>query len=115
MFDWCEEKKVKFTRGRSSRSNDNCFIEQKNYSIVRQNVGYSRHDTDGEVYWLNRLYGHLRLYTNLFQPVMKMTERVRIGGSKVRKRHDDIKTPCEKLPDHPLADDGSKTEIKKAL
>jgi hypothetical protein len=112
MFDWCEEKEVKFTRGRSSRSNDNCFVEQKNYSVVRQNVGYLRYDTDEEVYWLNRLYGHLRLYTNLFQPVMKMTERIRIG-SKVIKKHNDIKTPCERLLDHPLVDDDQKRRLKE--
>ncbi len=50
MRDWCQEKEIKFTRGRSSRSNDNCYVEQKNYSIVRQNVGYLRYDTDEEVY-----------------------------------------------------------------
>lgn len=107
MYDWCKENDIKFTRGRSSRSNDNCYVEQKNYSVVRQNVGYSRYDTDEEVYWLNRLYAYLRLYTNFFQPVMKMTERERIG-SKVKKRHDDIKTPCQRL-----FDCGRLTEVQK--
>jgi len=96
MFDWCKDKGVKFTRGRSTRSNDNCYVEQKNYSIIRQNVGYMRYDTDEEVYWLNRLYAYLRLYTNFFQPVMKMTERERVG-SKVKKKHNDIKTPYHRL------------------
>ncbi|URA10331.1 hypothetical protein [Thermospira aquatica] len=35
-----EKHQIKFTRGEALRSNDNCYVEQKNYSIVRQNVGY---------------------------------------------------------------------------
>ncbi|URA09675.1 hypothetical protein [Thermospira aquatica] len=45
---------------------------------------------------MNRLYAYLRLYANFFQPVMKMTEKKRIG-SKVQKKHDDIKTPYQRL------------------
>ncbi|URA09815.1 hypothetical protein KDW03_10055 [Thermospira aquatica] len=45
---------------------------------------------------MNRLYAYLRLYANFFQPVMKMTEKKRIG-SKLQKKHDDIKTPYQRL------------------
>ena len=112
MHDWCQINEIKFTRGRSSRSNDNCYVEQKNYSIVRQNVGYSRYDTDEEVYWLNRLYAYLRLFTNFFQPVMKMTERERIG-SKVKKKHDDIKTPYQRVMDCGLLSEVQKERLKR--
>ena len=96
MEVYCKDKDIKFTRGRSSRSNDNCYVEQKNYSIVRQTVGYSRYDTDDEVKILNRIYGILRFFTNHFQPVMKLTQRVRVG-SKVTKQHKDIQTPYERV------------------
>lgn len=112
MRDWCENKGVKFTRGRSTRSNDNCYVEQKNYSIVRKNVGYLRYDTDEEVYWLNRLYAYLRLYTNFFQPVMKMTQRERIG-SKVRKKHEDVKTPYQRLLNNCHLRDAQKDRLRK--
>jgi hypothetical protein len=39
---YCRENRLTFTRSRSNRKNDNCFVEQKNYSIVRRAVGYMR-------------------------------------------------------------------------
>ncbi len=48
-------------------------------------MGYLRYDTEKEVIILNELYTSLRLYTNHFLPVMKLTEKERIG-SKVRKK-----------------------------
>lgn len=40
LFRYCSENKITFTRGRKYKKNDNCYVEQKNYSIVRQFVGY---------------------------------------------------------------------------
>jgi len=42
MFKWCNEEHVQFTRSRAYRKNDNCFVEQKNYTCVRNFVGYYR-------------------------------------------------------------------------
>jgi len=58
---------------------------------VRRAVGYRR-DTPEELQALNDLYAVLRLFTNYFQPVMKLVEKTRTG-SKVRKRYDRAKTP----------------------
>ena len=111
MKEYCEAKAIKFTRGRSSRSNDNCYVEQKNYSIVRAHVGYARYEGEEDVYWLNRLYGSLRLYTNFFQPVMKMTEKTR-EGSKVKKKYGDIQTPYQRLMGCDKLDDVRKARLK---
>lgn len=96
LVRFCKENKITFTRSRPYRKNDNCFVEQKNYSVVRRAVGYARYDTEEELELLNRLYESLRLYTNFFQPVMKLTEKIRIG-SKVSKKYDKAKTPYERL------------------
>ena len=98
LYRFCIEHEITFTRGRSARKNDNCYVEQKNYSVVRRAAGYARYDTDGELVVLNVLYERLRLYTNYFQPVMKLLERTRIG-SKVYKKHDTAKTPYARLMD----------------
>ena len=46
---------------------------------------------------INNLYhNELRLYKNFFQPVMKLTEKVRIGGS-VKRKYDIPKTPYQRL------------------
>jgi transposase InsO family protein len=29
LLDWCIQNNIKFTRSRSYRKNDNCFVEQK--------------------------------------------------------------------------------------
>jgi hypothetical protein len=112
LYRFCEKGDIKFTRGRSSRSNDNCYVEQKNYSVVRKTVGYVRYDTDEEVNILNELYQSLRLYTNHFLPVMKMTYRERIG-SKVRKKHNSVKTPYQRLMEHTSIAARRKENLKK--
>jgi len=93
---FCENNKITFTRSRPYRKNDNCFVEQKNYSVVRRSVGYYRYDTEKELEVLNQLYESLRLYTNFFQPVMKLMEKQRIG-SKVKKKYDIAKTHFQRL------------------
>src|SRR5262249_11174185 len=55
LLRYCQEQKITFTRSRSYRKNDNCFVEQKNYSVVRRAVGYLRYDTDEELLLLNEL------------------------------------------------------------
>ena len=41
---YCEQEQITFTRGRPRKSNDQCYVEQKNGQIVRQVVGYDRFD-----------------------------------------------------------------------
>jgi hypothetical protein len=36
---WCKQQHLPFTRSRDHKKNDNCFVEQKNLSIVREYVG----------------------------------------------------------------------------
>jgi hypothetical protein len=96
LFRYCKQEKITFTRSRSYRKNDGCFVEQKNYSVVRRAVGYLRYDTEEERLTLNELYRYLRLYTNFFQPTMKLIERTRIG-SKVTKKYDKAQTPCKRV------------------
>src|SRR6266849_3007553 len=96
LYGYCEEEKITFTRARAYRKNDNCYVEQKNYSVVRRALGYLRYDTQGELEIINQLYFHLRLYTNHFQPVMKMIEKTRVG-SRVKKKYDRPRTPCQRV------------------
>jgi hypothetical protein len=103
LLNYCKEEKITFTRARSYRKNDNCFVEQKNYSVVRRAVGYMRHDTADELALLNELYGVLRLYTNFFMPSMKLKGKTR-DGAKISKKHDKPVTPYQRLlssPDFP--------------
>ena len=46
LYDYCLKKKIVFTRSRTYKKNDNAHIEQKNYTTVRQVLGYQRFDTE---------------------------------------------------------------------
>ena len=96
LLCYCQQERITFTRGRAWKKNDGCFVEQKNYSVVRRAVGYARYDSPRQLELLNRLYGRLRLYTNYFQPVMKLLSKERTGA-KVKKRYDEPRTPYRRL------------------
>ena len=112
LFRYCVENKITFTRSRSYRKNDNCFVEQKNYSVVRRAVGYRRYDTPSELEALNDLYAVLRLYTNYFQPSMKLIKKTRVG-SKVRKKYDEAKTPYRRVLDSATVPEETQEELKR--
>ena len=96
LLAYCERETIQFTRGRARRKNDQCFVEQKNGSIVRQLVGYDRYEGPLAYRQLVELYRVVRLYVNLFQPSMKLTLKRR-EGSKVSKRYDIAQTPYQRL------------------
>ena len=96
LLDYCQQQKLSFTRSRPYRKNDNCFVEQKNYSVVRRAVGYARYDTEAQLRILNELYATLRLYSNFFQPTMKLKAKERVG-SKVIKQYDRAQTPYQRV------------------
>lgn len=91
---WCAAEKITFTRSRPRRANDNCHVEQKNWSMVRRAVGHGRH-VDDEAR-LNRLYDVLRLFTNYCMPVMKCIAKTR-HGSRVTRHYDGALTPYARL------------------
>lgn len=111
MLKYCTENGITFTRSRAYRKNDSCFVEQKNYSIVRRTVGYLRYDTEEELTILNELYLYLGYYTNFFQPVVKLVEKTR-NGSKVSKKYDAALTPYRRVLKSKDIDDRIKEKLK---
>lgn len=96
LYDYCQAEKLEFTRSRPYQKNDNCHVEQKNYTVVRRAVGYFRYETPQQLALLNRLYRVLRPYTNFFQPAVKLLTKTR-HGSTVSKRYDQARTPYQRL------------------
>ncbi len=92
---------VQFTRSRAYHKDDNAHVEQKNWTHVRQWLGYQRLDDPNFVPLLNELYcQEWRLFHNFFCPSMKLTSKERIG-SKTLKRHDPPKTPYQRIAQSP--------------
>jgi len=117
LYHYCLKEKITFTRARSSRKNDNCYVEQKNWSVVRRAVGYKRFDTESSCKTLNELYTYLNFYVNHFQPVMKLKEKIRCGN-KVKKIYDTARTPyCRVLEEKSInqKEKDNMTDIHKQL
>ena len=114
MLRYCKENHITFTRSRAGNKNDGCYVEQKNWSIVRRTVGYARYDTDEEVDILNQIYDVLRLYVNMFQPVAKLISKER-QGAKVKKIYDTPKTPYQRLLESPDIPEEVKVQLQKTF
>lgn len=111
LFNWCVEQQISMTRSRPNRKNDNCFVEQKNFSIVRRAAGYGRFVGTQAVDTLNALYDRLRLRTNFFLPTMKLLEKRR-EGSRVIKRYEKPQTPYERLLQSPELAETDKQRLR---
>lgn len=93
---YCAQEHILFTRSRPYKKNDNCFVEQKNYSVVRRSVGYARYDSPEACTALNALYARLRLLSNFVYPSMKLVSKTR-SGAKVSKIYDTPTTPFRRV------------------
>lgn len=114
LLRYTQKEELGFSRSRPNKKNDNCFVEQKNWTHVKKFVGYFRYDTKGELEILNDLYrNELRLYKNLFQPVIKLISKERIGG-KVHRKYDDPKTPYQRVMESQGVEEKLKQELMKA-
>lgn len=89
------------SRSRPRHSNDNRFVEQKNDTLVRHFLGHERFDTVAHTLAINRLYDKMWVYYNLFQPVMRLKEKVHVtdenGSSRTIRRFDTAMTPFDRL------------------
>ena len=91
-------KGVVLSRSHPYQKNDNRFIEENNFSLVRAYVGYQRRDTVAQVRLLHRLYDQLWLYHNFFQPVMRLQQKIAPTNALHSKRiYDNARPPLDRL------------------
>jgi hypothetical protein len=103
---------VLFTRSRPYRKNDNAHVEQKNWTHVRNLLGYDRLDNKNVVRVMNDLYRkEWSLFQNHFMPSMKLVQKERIGA-KYRKKYDEPKTPYERVLASDSVDDATKRKLR---
>ena len=95
------KRPIQFTRSRAYKKDDNAHIEQKNWTHVRQWLGYDRLDSPEVVPLMNALYTtEWRLFLNFFCPSVKLLEKKRVA-SKIIKRYDKPKTPYRRILESP--------------
>ena len=109
---YCDQESITFTRSREYHKNDQAHVEQKNWSVVRQFVGYDRYEGTTAMRRLEALYQVLRLYVNFFQPVQKLVAKERIGA-KVKKHYDTAKTPYQRVLDSKEVSEESKRRLRE--
>jgi hypothetical protein len=105
------KREVFLTRGRPYKKNDQCYVEQKNYTHVRKLLGYDRLDCPEVQALINDLYKNERgLLQNFFIPQVKLIEKIRVGA-KYKRKHDKPKTSYQRLMECPQISD----QVKKDL
>jgi hypothetical protein len=105
--------RIKFTRSRPYKKNDNAHVEQKNWSHVRQLLGYDRLDNPKLVEMINRLYANQwSLIQNHFSPTLKLMEKKRIN-SKYYKKYETPQTPYQRLMLSAHISDDNKKALNK--
>jgi hypothetical protein len=107
------KRPIQFTRSRAYKKDDNAHIEQKNWTHVRQWLGYDRLDSPHIVALMNQLYTtEWRLFLNFFCPSVKLLEKKRVA-SKIVKRYDKPKTPYRRVLESPHVCDETKRKLKE--
>lgn len=87
---------IALTRSRPYRKNDQAHVEQKNWTHVRQLLGYERFGIPELVPLINELYLTWGLLHNFFCPTLKLQSKLRQGSKTIRKYHPP-KTPYQRL------------------
>jgi hypothetical protein len=91
------EKPIEVLRSRPYRKNDNCYVEQKNLTHVRQFVGYDRIEGRTATEILDDLYKNAWCpFLNFFMPTFKLIRKERVG-SRIKKTYETPRTPYERL------------------
>jgi hypothetical protein len=114
LFNYCCAHKITFTRSRPGNKNDGAHVEQKNWTRVRELVGYLRFDTPAELALLNEIWALDATYTNYLLAQQKLVFKQR-QGAKVTKRYDRATTPHQRALGHPALSEGAATSMDATM
>jgi hypothetical protein len=114
LFRYCKQENICFTRSRLDKKNDGCHVEQKNWSVVRRNIGYDRYEGAEALRVINEYYDLLRLYTNFFLPSAKLLSKDR-NGAKIRKNYESPQTPYKRLMSLPNIEQDTKKRLRETF
>ena len=107
------KRPIQFTRSRPYHKNDNAHIENKNWTNVRQYLGYQRFDNPELTAALNAFYtAEWRWFMNAFIPSVKLIEKKRVG-SKIIKKYDAPQTPLSRVLASPHVSKMQKRRLKE--
>jgi hypothetical protein len=103
LLTYCRDNEITFTRARPGHKNDGAHVEQKNWTVVRQTVGYHRYTGETQLDLRGGIYSLLRHQINFFSPQQKLISKTRHGAT-VSKKHDTARTPYQRTLTDPTVD-----------
>ena len=103
LVRYCEREQITFTRCRPYKKNDQCHVEQKNYSIVRQIVGYDRYEGEAAAPHWRRSMRRCVCTRTTSSRRCDSSSKQREGG-KMTKRYDVAQTPYQRMLAAPRSD-----------
>ena len=104
---------VEFTRSRPYRKNDQAHVEQKQWTHVRQLLGYQRLDNRRLVKVIDDLYrNEWRALQNFFLPTMQLVAKSRQDG-RLRRHHSAPRTPYQRLLSNPKVSEEGKQKLRQ--
>lgn len=103
---------VRMTRSRPYKKDDNCYVEQKNFTHVREIFGYDRIGQSDLIPLMNEIYvDYWCPLQNFFIPSMKLLRKTRIGA-RIKKEYDIPKTPYQRLMECPEITEEQKERLR---
>jgi hypothetical protein len=107
-----DKKRIELSRSRPYIKNDNCHVEQKNWTHVRQVFGYERFDNKQLLIPMNEIYSKEQsLLQNFFIPQAKLLRKERIGA-KYKRTYDKPKTPYQRILECEAVSEKTKEKLK---
>jgi hypothetical protein len=90
---------IKMRRSRPYKKNDQCYVEQKNFTHVRKIFKYHRIEKESLIDIMNDIYiNYWNPLHNYFIPSFKLESKLRVN-SKIIKVHEFPKTPAQRIID----------------
>jgi hypothetical protein len=115
VLEWLQKRArpVFMTRSRPYKKDDNAHVEQKNWTHVRQNFGYERHDNAEVVEPINKLakgaYGQL---LNYFHASLKVERKERVHG-RLKRIYGPAQTPLARVLASPEVTAENKVRLRQ--
>ena len=106
---YCDEHQIPHTRCRPYQKNDQCYVEEKNRSIIRKALSHRRLHPDQLADVQQLLHVVYKLY-NYFTPTILCIEKRFVDGQRAKRVYGKPQTPLDRL-----AELKSSEAIDKAL
>lgn len=96
LYRFCLFMHITFTRTRAGKKNDNCYVEQKNFTSLRTFLGYMRIETEEQIKIAKEILELAEIFINFFQSSTRLIKKERVG-THTTKKYDNPLTPYKRL------------------